>query len=326
MDSSGRRPTARPSQRLYVYSWYCPPWYSVTTSQRSCSARLAGLLDARELRLLRPVERLAGGPRWPWTRAVTSVSDQLVDLHLGAGQLLGQRLRVKAGLRRGPSVAWRAAGCSSRRAVVVGHHQAVARDEAARAPPRGAPTTADMLQPRLSSGENPYFFWTRAAGQWLKVHIPSSAREGRGGGERGRQSRVGARSLVIGIEGGGAVGGTGANISTESGPSRRSGNTPLPRNNPGSSIERPSEGVPARGLQASVLSNMRSLLLALTLVPAAVQAAPVLVPLSRGIELRTQTLADPGLGGPGRPVAAPRRRGTASAASPVTPSVRSPRW
>jgi hypothetical protein len=38
---------------------------------------------------------------------------------------------------------------------------------------------------------------------------------------------------------------------------------------------------------------MRSLLLALTLVPAAVQAAPVLVPLSRGIELRTQTLADP---------------------------------
>jgi hypothetical protein len=38
---------------------------------------------------------------------------------------------------------------------------------------------------------------------------------------------------------------------------------------------------------------MRSLLLALTLVPAAVQAAPVLVPLSRGIELRTQALADP---------------------------------
>ena len=39
---------------------------------------------------------------------------------------------------------------------------------------------------------------------------------------------------------------------------------------------------------------MRNLLLALTLVPAAVQAAPVLVPLSRGIELRTQALADPG--------------------------------
>jgi hypothetical protein len=39
---------------------------------------------------------------------------------------------------------------------------------------------------------------------------------------------------------------------------------------------------------------MRHLLLALTLVPAAVQAAPVLVPLSRGIELRTQALADPG--------------------------------
>ena len=38
---------------------------------------------------------------------------------------------------------------------------------------------------------------------------------------------------------------------------------------------------------------MRPLLLALTLVPAAVQAAPVLVPLSRGIELRTQALADP---------------------------------
>jgi hypothetical protein len=38
---------------------------------------------------------------------------------------------------------------------------------------------------------------------------------------------------------------------------------------------------------------MRPLLLALTLVPAAVHAAPVLVPLSRGIELRTQTLADP---------------------------------
>ena len=38
---------------------------------------------------------------------------------------------------------------------------------------------------------------------------------------------------------------------------------------------------------------MRHLLLALTLVPAAVQAAPVLVPLSRGIELRTQSLADP---------------------------------
>jgi len=38
---------------------------------------------------------------------------------------------------------------------------------------------------------------------------------------------------------------------------------------------------------------MRHLLLALTLVPAAVQAAPVLVPLSRGIELRTQALADP---------------------------------
>ena len=38
---------------------------------------------------------------------------------------------------------------------------------------------------------------------------------------------------------------------------------------------------------------MRPLLLALTLVPAAVQAAPVLVPLSRGIDLRTQALADP---------------------------------
>jgi hypothetical protein len=38
---------------------------------------------------------------------------------------------------------------------------------------------------------------------------------------------------------------------------------------------------------------MRHLLLALTLVPAAVQAAPVLVPLSRGIDLRTQALADP---------------------------------
>jgi hypothetical protein len=38
---------------------------------------------------------------------------------------------------------------------------------------------------------------------------------------------------------------------------------------------------------------MRSLLLGLTLVPAVVQAAPVLVPLSRGIELRTQALADP---------------------------------
>mgnify|MGYP001086733305 CR=1 FL=1 len=38
---------------------------------------------------------------------------------------------------------------------------------------------------------------------------------------------------------------------------------------------------------------MRPLLLALTLVPAAVQAAPVLVPLSRGIELRTQALTDP---------------------------------
>jgi hypothetical protein len=38
---------------------------------------------------------------------------------------------------------------------------------------------------------------------------------------------------------------------------------------------------------------MRPLLLALALLPAAVRAAPVLVPLSRGIELRTQTLADP---------------------------------
>jgi hypothetical protein len=38
---------------------------------------------------------------------------------------------------------------------------------------------------------------------------------------------------------------------------------------------------------------MRSLLLALALVPAAVRAAPVLVPLSRGLALRTQTLADP---------------------------------
>jgi hypothetical protein len=38
---------------------------------------------------------------------------------------------------------------------------------------------------------------------------------------------------------------------------------------------------------------MRHLLLALTLVPAVVQAAPVLVPLSRGIELRTQALTDP---------------------------------
>lgn len=38
---------------------------------------------------------------------------------------------------------------------------------------------------------------------------------------------------------------------------------------------------------------MRHLLLALTLVPAAVQAAPVLVPLSRGIELRSQALTDP---------------------------------
>ncbi|HUM11573.1 MAG TPA: hypothetical protein VLT82_11530 [Myxococcaceae bacterium] len=38
---------------------------------------------------------------------------------------------------------------------------------------------------------------------------------------------------------------------------------------------------------------MRHLLLALALVPAAVRAAPVLVPLSRGIELRTQALADP---------------------------------
>ncbi len=38
---------------------------------------------------------------------------------------------------------------------------------------------------------------------------------------------------------------------------------------------------------------MRSLLLALVLVPAAVRAAPVLVPFSRGIALRTQALADP---------------------------------
>ena len=38
---------------------------------------------------------------------------------------------------------------------------------------------------------------------------------------------------------------------------------------------------------------MRHLLLALTLVPAAVQAAPVLVPLSRGVDLRTQALTDP---------------------------------
>jgi len=40
---------------------------------------------------------------------------------------------------------------------------------------------------------------------------------------------------------------------------------------------------------------MRSLLLTLVLVPAAVRAAPVLVPFSRGIELRTQALADPAL-------------------------------
>jgi len=38
---------------------------------------------------------------------------------------------------------------------------------------------------------------------------------------------------------------------------------------------------------------MRSLLLGLTLVPAIVQAAPLLVPFSRGVELRTQALADP---------------------------------
>ncbi|HTS79535.1 MAG TPA: hypothetical protein VMH40_02955 [Myxococcaceae bacterium] len=38
---------------------------------------------------------------------------------------------------------------------------------------------------------------------------------------------------------------------------------------------------------------MRPLLLALTFLPAAAGAAPVLVPLSRGIELRTQALADP---------------------------------
>lgn len=38
---------------------------------------------------------------------------------------------------------------------------------------------------------------------------------------------------------------------------------------------------------------MRPLLLALVLLPAAGRAAPVLVPLSRGLELRTQSLADP---------------------------------
>ncbi len=38
---------------------------------------------------------------------------------------------------------------------------------------------------------------------------------------------------------------------------------------------------------------MRSLLLALVLLAPAVQAAPVLVPLSRGLELRTQSVADP---------------------------------
>lgn len=38
---------------------------------------------------------------------------------------------------------------------------------------------------------------------------------------------------------------------------------------------------------------MRSLLLALVLLAPAVRAAPVLVPLSRGLELRTQSVADP---------------------------------
>jgi len=38
---------------------------------------------------------------------------------------------------------------------------------------------------------------------------------------------------------------------------------------------------------------MRSLLLALLLLAPAVRAAPVLVPLSRGLELRTQSVADP---------------------------------
>ncbi len=38
IDSSGAK-TSRTSffQRRYVYSWYCPPWYRVTTSHFSCS-------------------------------------------------------------------------------------------------------------------------------------------------------------------------------------------------------------------------------------------------------------------------------------------------
>jgi len=81
-------------------------------------------------------------------------------------------------------------------------------------------------------------------------------------------------------------------LSTESGPWLRSGNTRPTRNTQGLPLRFPL-GERRPGACKLLPVDMRHLLLALTLVPAAVRAAPVLVPLSRGIELRTQALADP---------------------------------
>ena len=81
-------------------------------------------------------------------------------------------------------------------------------------------------------------------------------------------------------------------MSTESGPSSRSGNTRAPEQ-PRVDHRTSLSGSAGPDPASERALDMRPLLLALTLVPAAVQAAPVLVPLSRGIELRTQALADP---------------------------------
>ena len=92
-------------------------------------------------------------------------------------------------------------------------------------------------------------------------------------------------------------------MSTESGPSSRSGNTPRPRNNPGSTIERPSQGAPARTLQASVLSTCAPCSLHSPWCrrrPGRARSRP---PLARHRAAHSGPRR-PRLGGPGRPVAA----------------------
>src|SRR5262249_21094924 len=138
------------------------------------------------------------------------------------------------------------------------------------------------------SGENPCVFWTRALGKVSKVHIPSSARTA--GAERRTARRVSRRSLGIGE--GRVPRWDRGDKSMEFGLSPRSGNTRDLGKNPGFTVLLPSVQRPARCLQGCC-ADMRFLLVAVLLVPAAVRAAPVLVPLSRGVELRTQSLADP---------------------------------